>query len=182
MSFVNGARWINGAFTGLLKWAPTGNNTITFPPNASGEVVLNTTIGAATSRVLVYARQDANVLSAGLEVLIPFSTEIIDSQNLFTNGVFTPNSTALYRISIKVWATNPYNTRRKIMIYQGITKISDLYESVDNTDGICGGFVDLQLTTALPYSIKTLIGVGYSTDSVLAGAEIFNTLTIEKLT
>ena len=38
--FVNGARWFNGLFTGVLNWNPTANHVITLPP-LSGMVALD---------------------------------------------------------------------------------------------------------------------------------------------
>lgn len=40
MNLLNGARWLSGAFTGLLQWTPTSNRTITLP-DRSGSVLLD---------------------------------------------------------------------------------------------------------------------------------------------
>ena len=56
MNLVNNLRWLNGAFTGLLSWAPTGARTIVLPDD-SGTLSLSippvkiTTAGANTANI-----------------------------------------------------------------------------------------------------------------------------------
>lgn len=59
MSFVNGARWLSGAFTGVLNWTPTANRTITIPDasgiiqlDASSTTVYRSVISVTTSKTL----------------------------------------------------------------------------------------------------------------------------------
>jgi hypothetical protein len=133
--------------------------------------------------VLVYAQQNvAFSLTSGTYVMVPFATEVVDSAGTFTNGIFTPTVTGLYRISCNLFLTVPSGAvgLYAAAIFQSNTIIGMLF--LDTASGIYvsnSGQNTIQLTASTPYNVRAYASGSTPTIGIQAG--VMNSLTIERV-
>ena len=141
--------------------------------------------------LLVYAQQTTTVpLPQLIFTTVPFNTEILDNENLFSGGFFTPSTIGIYRLECKLFLfTDGFSDigAHGMAVFQGPTNIGWMlwtWEREWNGSMIVGQLTT-PLTNGLPYHIKALteknnVSVSLSGSRLNAGT-VKNTLTIERL-
>jgi hypothetical protein len=74
---------------------------------------------------LVIARQETNVLVTAAFVIIPFSTELIDTDNAFSGGTFNPKVPGAYQVNATAVINNSTNDSA-LSIYKNGARFCDL--------------------------------------------------------
>lgn len=138
---------------------------------------------ANRAATLVSAQQNTAVtLTSGVYTLVPFSTEISDTSNLFASGAFTPAVTGTYRISCNLFfnvstgAVGLY----AVGVFQAGSAIGTI--SLNNATGVNvgqSGNASLQLASGTAYEVRAFSNG--TTPTIYVGSGIQNTLTIERL-
>jgi hypothetical protein len=159
--------WVGGLFATIDSPAFTSN------PSAPTQAVTDVSGKLATTKfvddysrartwgTIVYAQQNsAFSFPASIYTMIPFTTELVDSANLFLNGIFTPAATGLYDISYGGGMTVPSGAvgLYAVALHQGSSLIGILFLDVTTSGTVWqSGTVRLNLVAGTPYNLRIYV-------------------------
>lgn len=124
--FVNGARWLSGAFTGLLSWTPTANRTLSLPDETgtlATTAAISTAITNATRPAVEATRSSTQSIAVSGFTRLICNVVNLDTNSAYnsTTGVFTvpTGQGGLYEFLVFTGFTSPGNNIQIIPVRNG---------------------------------------------------------------
>lgn len=125
--FVNGARWLNGAFTGVLNWANSADRTINLP-NDSGTLLLDDrAIGSTNSGVSLRGYEPIVTVTATKTLALSDAGTIQDCRNGATAIITVPlNSAVAFPVGTRVLVRKTTAQIVTIAFTAGVTILNEV--------------------------------------------------------
>ena len=127
MSFVNGARWLSGAFTGVLNWTPTANRTISLPDETgtlATQSFVSTAITNADRPAIEATRSTTQSITMSGFTRLICNVVNLDTNSAYnsTTGVFTvpTGQGGMYEFMVFTGFTSPGNNLQIIPAKNGV--------------------------------------------------------------
>lgn len=145
MTFVNGARWLSGLFTGVLNWVPTAARTITLPDDSGTVLLDDRPVGSLNAGVSLRGYEPIVTVTATKTLALTDSGTVQNCTNAANATLTIPlNSAVAFPIGARIIIRKNTTFSVTLAWTGGVNVLSELGTTLTLTD--IANFVILRKT------------------------------------